>query len=456
MKKITVSDVTLRTIAKEDLALNFRERLAIAEKLDSAKLDAIELPVLTGSKENEVIYRTIASSIKNATVKIPVGSSEESLNAAVECVKGAHSVCLQVVMPVSTVQMEYFYHLKAPLMLAKITELVSLASKTGYEVEFVANDAFRAEDGFVIECAKAAYNAGAKTITVCDDAGEAFPEDYAKIVSELKCACDVKVCVQPSNDMSMAAACAVQAIRSGADGVKTSVVGSYLAISVISAVMQAKKYELGVDCDVDATNVKTLSAAINDIAEVEESAVQEKVGGHISTNAQMKDVVAAVKQLGYDLSDSDLGKVYEEFKKLAAKKETIDNKELEAVVASTAMQVPSTYHLVNYVVNSSNVIQATANVTLEKDGEKFTGVSTGDGPIDAAFHAIEQIIGHHYELDDFQVHAVTKGRGAVGSSIIRLRADGKLYPGNGVSTDIIGACIRAYVNALNKIVYEEK
>ena len=120
------------------------------------------------------------------------------------------------------------------------------------------------------------------------------------------------------------------------------------------------------------------------------------------------------------------------------------------------MQVPSTYHLVNYVVNSGNIIPATANVTLERDGEKFTGVSTGDGPIDAAFHAIEQVIGHHYELDDFQVHAVTKGRGAVGSSIIRLRANGKLYPGNGVSTDIVGACIRAYVNALNKIVYEKK
>ena len=90
-----------------------------------------------------------------------------------------------------------------------------------------------------------------------------------------------------------------------------------------------------------------------------------------------------------------------------------------------------------------------------ENGEKISGVSTGDGPIDAAFHAIEQVIGHHYELDDFRISAITKGREAVGSSIIRLRANGKLYPGNGVSTDIIGACIRAYVNALNKIVHEE-
>ena len=163
-----------------------------------------------------------------------------------------------------------------------------------------------------------------------------------------------------------------------------------------------------------------------------------------------------MKKLGYDLTPEDNGRVFEEFRRVTAKKQAIGVRELEAIIASSAMQVPSTYHLVNYVVNSGNIINATANVTLEKQGEQLSGVSIGDGPIDAAFHAIEQIIGHHYELDDFQIQAVTKGREAVGSSIIRLRASGKLYSGNGVSTDIIGACIRAYINALNKIVYEEK
>ena len=159
--------------------------------------------------------------------------------------------------------------------------------------------------------------------------------------------------------------------------------------------------------------------------------------------------------MGYELSDEDNGKVYDEFKRVTDKKGTIGARELEAIIASTAMQVPSTYHLINYVVNSGNIISATANITLEKDGETLSGVSIGDGPIDAAFHAIEQIVGFHYELDDFQIQAVTKGREAIGSSLIRLRADGKLYSGNGVSTDIIGACIRAYINALNKIVYGE-
>ena len=455
MKKIIVSDLTLKAIAEQDLSLTFREKLSVAEKLDASCVDAIELPILINSKENEVIYRTIASSIKNAVVKIPVGVDAQSIKATAECIKDADKKCLQVVMPVSTAQMEYFYHLKAPAMQVKIGELVKTAKEYCDCVEFVALDAFRAEEGFIETCVKTAVDAGAYAVTVSDDAGQAFPEDYAKIVKKIKDTCDCKVFVQPSDALSMSAACAVEALKAGADGVKTSSIGSYLCSSVLADIIRAKKFDLDVECGVDVTNIKTITTAINGVVEQVNENAEKTFTGFIDANATMKDVVDIVNQLGYELSDSDMGKVYEEFKKVVSKKETIDAKELEAIVASTAMQVPSTYHLINYVVNSGNIIPATANITLEKDGEKLTGVSTGDGPIDAAFHAIEQVVGHHYELDDFQVHAVTKGRGAVGSSLIRLRADGKLYPGNGVSTDIVGACIRAYINALNKIVYEE-
>lgn len=454
MKKIVVSDITLKAIEEQSISLTFREKLAISEKLDVAKVDAIELPLLTSLKENEVICRTIASSVKNAIIKIPVGSSEQSLAIAVQCVKNAVNTCLQVVMPVSTAQMEYLYHLKAPAMLEKIAELIKLAKQNSENVEFVAQDAFRAEDGFLAKCVKTAVEAGATEISVCDDAGIAFPEDFSNLVKEIKSASNVKVNVQPSNALSLASACALEAIKAGADGVKTSIMGG-LSVDVLADIFRAKKFSLDAEVNVDVTKIKSICKEIS--GEVSEQTEEFVINPSsiLSGSATLSKVCEAVKQLGYELSDSDMGKVYDEFKKVTSKKEAIDIKELEAVIASTAMQVPSTYHLVNFVVNSSNIISATANVTLEKDGEKLTGVSTGDGPIDAAFHAIEQIIGHHYELDDFQVHAVTKGRGAVGSSIIRLRANGKLYSGNGVSTDIIGACIRAFINALNKIVYEE-
>ena len=169
----------------------------------------------------------------------------------------------------------------------------------------------------------------------------------------------------------------------------------------------------------------------------------------------MDEVSQAVKQMGYELSGEDNAKVYEAVKRVAQKK-TVNLKELEAIVATSSLQVPPTYTLVDFVINSGNLMDSTAAVTLEKNGSRLKGLAMGDGPIEAALHAIEHIIGHHYELDDFQIRSVTEGSEAMGSTLIRLRYDGKLYSGSGVSIDIIGASIRAYINALNKIVYERE
>lgn len=449
MKKITVSDVTLKQEKLKDST--FREKLAIVSALDLSGVDCIELPALNGSKESEVTYRTIAESVKNAKVSISVGADEGAVETAYECIKGREEVILQVVVPVSTPQMEYIYHLKAPAMLERISSIVKKCVSFA-PTEVVMIDATRAEDGFLAKCAQCAKDAGAFAVTLCDDAGIAFPEDMAETVIEVKkTGIDVYVC--PSNALNMAVACAVSAIKAGADGIKTSTCGDYVAPAILSDLIRARGADIGVTTSLDATKIHSLTETVSKGGETVKTA--KSVDGKLNPDSTLKDVIKVAKKMGYDLTDEDYGKVYEEFKRVIRKKETIGSTELDAIIASTAMQVPSTYHLVTYVVNNGNIIPATANVTLEREGEKLSGVSTGDGPIDAAFHAIEQIIGHHYELDDFQIHSVTKGREAVGSSVIRLRANGKLYSGNGVSTDIISACIRAYINALNKIVYEE-
>ena len=174
----------------------------------------------------------------------------------------------------------------------------------------------------------------------------------------------------------------------------------------------------------------------------------------LSSQADISTLKAATEKLGYELSEEDVSKVYNEFVKISATK-PVGSKELEAIIASVAMQVAPTYKLVSYVINSGNVMTPTAQVQLEKNGTVYHGVCVGDGPIDAAFLAIEQITGHHFELDSFQIQAVTEGRGAVGSSVVKLRYNGKPYSGKGISTDIIGAGINAYINALNKICFEE-
>lgn len=455
MKKIYVSDISIRAYFEQKSALSFRDRLNVAELLDLSDVDCVELPAIINTKEDSVVCRTIASAMKGARVAIDAGDTDESLEAAYSCVKETSSPCIQVIFPVSTVQMEYTYHLKSQKMLEKIADTCKKASAYGCEVEFVARDASRAESGFVSECARVIKENGASAITICDDSGVYFPEDMAAAVKEIKSNCDIKVYVCPSDALHLGAACAVEAVKAGADGIKTSVTGEYLSADTLANVFRVKGEDLDAEVSLDVTAIRNNINKISSGASAPVAPAVEAEAAEFNGDSTIADISKAVADLGYELSDADNGKVFEEFKRVIAKKNAIGKRELEAIVASSAMQVPSTYHVVSYVINSGNIITATANVILEKDGEVLTGVSTGDGPIDAAFHAIEGIIGHRYELDDFQIQSVTKGRESLGSALIRLRANSKLYSGNGVSTDIIGACVRAYVNALNKIVYEE-
>ena len=454
MRKIAVSDFTLLALCEENLKLTFREKLNIASAVDQCGFDGIELPYIVNLKEDALVLRTVASSLENTLVT--VSAKTTGIGDAFEAVKGIEDACIQIVLPISTVQMEYQYHVKGIKMLDIIEKLCAEASSYTKNVQVVLRDATRADEGFAVACAERACEAGAVRVTVVDDAGIAFPDEMARLVKDIKNACGAQVFVQPSDKLNMAAACAVEAIKAGADGVKTAMAGAWLRADVLADIIRERGISMDITASVDVTRIKRTVEAVAAKGEaVMEKSAEALLTEGLDKDATIDDIVKAAQKLGYELSSEDNGKVYEEFKRVSIKRGVISAKELEAIIATSAMQVPSTYHLISYVVNNGNVITATASIILEKNGERLSGVATGDGPIDAAFHAIEQIIGHHYELDDFKVESVTKGREAVGSSLIRLRADGKLYSGNGVSTDIVGACIRAYVNAINKIIYEE-
>ncbi len=430
-------------------ALSFREKLQLGKLLDRSGVDALLLPALSGGKEASVVCRTIAQSVSCA-VAVSC-DSEGAVSAAWDCLKDAKNPVIAIRLPISTVQMEYHYHKKAPQMLEKIAALCQAARALCPQVLFIAGDASRAEDGFARMACACAWENGADAVMLCDDSGIYFPQELAELVSQVA-APGKNVYVQPSNALDMACACAVSAIQAGAQGVGTALEGNALRPDRLAQLLRTKGAALHVESGLDVTAIAaTLSGAA-----APESAPETMQSLSLDESSSLADIAGAVAALGYELSDEDVGKVYQELRRVVRKKKAIGTPELEAIIATAAMQVPSTFHVVNYVVNSGNVMTATANITLERNGETLAGVSMGDGPIDAAFHAIESIIGHHYELDDFQISAVTKGREAVGSSLIRLRSGGKLYSGNGISTDIIGACIRAYINALNKIVYEEK
>ena len=460
MKKIIVSDYTLKELCTKDGSqLLFREKLSVALSISRYGADVIELPPVKKAKEDSVVYKTISESVKNSKILIPVGITGESVKIAAECVKSALHPVLQVSLPVSTVQMEYMYRLKGPKMVETIKTFVSMCRSYSEEVEFEALDATRAEIPFLIECIKAAEEAGATSIALSDDSGEMMGDEIGAFVSEVKKETKLPLIIKVSDHLSMGVSDALFALKAGADGVKCSITGgSALSTDDFASVLRAKGDKIGVRSSLKFTeihsDIETLLKSMQKSVKEEENATLDGAV-FLDTSSTQEEVSEAVKALGYDLDGDDEKKVYDAVKRLTEKKSSIGAKELEAVVASSAMQVPATYTLKSYVSTISNMVNAVSNVILEDENGTLSGVATGDGPIDSAFKAIETCIGHHYELDDFQIQAVTEGKEALGSALVRLRSSGRLYSGNGLSTDICGASIRAYINALNKIAYEE-
>ena len=461
MKTINIADITLKKLSEDRaISLLFREKSAIANCADALGADVIELPAVKNLREDTIIYKTIAQNVQNATLAIPVGFNKEDIASVWECIKNAKNPRLQVELPVSTIQMEYTYHIKQAVMLDKIAELVKEAKIYCQDVEFSALDATRADIDFLISAVKMAESNGASIINVCDDAGASTPDRIANLVAKVKEAVNVPVYVQVSDRINMGVASAFEAISKGADGIKCAMAGKDILLTCeFSDAMGACGLEIDAQIKLNTTKIHAsiddMVSSINHDSYDNEQTISDKKKILLDSDSSVAQVAQAASVLGYELSDSDVGNVYKTLIRVCEKKGAVGAKEFEALIASSAMQAPSTYHFETYTTTSSNTASSMSQVTLKCNDEIICGVASGDGPVDSAFRAIEQCIGHHYELDDFQVQSVTEGKEALGSALVRLRNNGKLYSGNGTSTDIVAASIRAYINALNKIVFEE-
>ena len=468
MNKIRISDVTMKQTGGE-ISLSFKEKIELSKLLDKLGVSVIELEPILQPKTDSLRIKSVAAAVKDSIVAVPVALSEESVTATWNALKEARKARLQVCAPVSPVQMEYLFHKKPEAMLASIRETILSCCRLCADVEFVADDATRSDPTFLYEAVRTAIEAGAKTVTVCDTAGTMLPNEFTAFIREIYANVPElkQVClgVSCSDGLSMADSCAIAAVRYGAGEIKAA---SYrlnvVSLPNVAKVLSAKGEFYNATCQVRTTVMKRITSQIAWMCQTARSktspfdnGVQEDDGGiYLTSHDDLSAVMKVASRLGYDLSDEDGAKVFEAFRAISGKKEKVGAKELDAIIASAAMQVPPTYTLDSYVVTSGNTISATANLKLLRNDKPLTGVSLGDGPIDAAFLAIEQITGHHYELDDFQIQSVTEGREAMGQTVVKLRSEGKVYSGRGISTDIVGASIRAYINALNKIVYEEE
>ncbi len=456
MKNIKIADTTLCSDA-----YSFKEKLEIARQLEKLKCDIIELPEIQNERTDMLLCRTILSFVKNSTLSLAAGSTAESIRLAGEALKGHDNTAIRIEFPVSAVGLEYRLHKKADKLTAWVREAVALAKTYTEHVELSLLDATRAERPLLMDALQAGVSEGIEAFSIGDDVSEMLPDDFVAFVDEIAKEMPVPAAVRITDRNYMAVSAALLSAKKSVSVVKTCVSGELLSLEQFASAVRNCGLNFGLSLNLSYTELHRVISQLKRFTEngsTEKASVVNAGASDDSIHLLVTDdkaaVILAAERLGYDLSEEDQQTVYEEFLR-TAKKKPVGARELDAIIASSALQVPPAYRLESYIINSGNIISASAQIVLSKDGRKLTGVTLGDGPVDAAFKTISGIIGHVYELDDFQIQSVTEGQEALGSALVKLRNNGRVYSGSGISTDIIGASIRAYLNAVNKIVYEE-
>lgn len=472
MKTIQLADVTLREISHlTDSGLGFNKIIKIARLLDQLRVDTIECPPIRNVQEDSLLLKSLSAVLKQSRLAVPVGTTVEQLEQTWAALEKTPDARLQVLLPVSAVMMEYELHLKSSQLLELVRTLVMAARRCTADVEFVAEDATRAREDFLQEAVNVALDAGANKVTFCDRQDGYLPDEFSAFIkrqmTNVPRLGGIPVGAQCSSNVNLAEANALAALDEGVSVLKTSSIGAAGICSTINlSRLERLRSDLQIKTGLETTLAEHLADRILVLTTPDSERSPAAVSGkglpeaasteseHVFTGEDGADTIsAAVGQLGYSLSAEDHARVYESFLEIAAVK-PVSLSELDVIVAETSMQVSPTYTLEHYAVTETSA-GSFCQIRLSMESEILEGLGSGNGPIDAAFSAIERIVGHRFELDDFQIKAITQGHEALGAAFIRLRYKGLLFSGSGLSTDIIGSSIRAYVNALNKIANEE-
>ncbi|MDR2157510.1 MAG: 2-isopropylmalate synthase [Clostridiales Family XIII bacterium] len=500
---IRIFDTTLRDGEQSPgMSMNLKEKIEMAKQLERMGVDIIEAGFAISSPGDFISVRTVAETLKNCTVASLARASAPDIDRAWEAVKVAEDPRLHIFLATSPLHMEYKLRMTPDQVYEQAVEMTKYAKKYCANVEFSAEDATRSDIDFLAKVVEGVIAAGATTVNLPDTVGYTTPEENYRffLTAREKAPSLNKIAISAHchNDLGLGVANSLAAIRAGVTQVECTINGigeraGNAAMEEIVMALYVRKEEYRAETNIITSEITRSSDLLTRITGVKvqpnkaivgENAFAHEAGIHqhgVMQNALTYEIMTPasvglkesnlvlgkhsgkhafgerVKSLGYTLTDAELITAFEKFKVLADKKKQVYDKDIEAIVAKETVQVPKTFTLRNFVINSGNTITATAVITLMKDNKQIERVARGDGPLDASFKAIDKIIGTDLCLEDFKLNAVTEGEDAMGDALVIIKNEsGNVYSGRGLSTDIVEASIHAYINAVNKMYYEEK
>jgi len=499
MRRIKIFDTTLRDGEQSPgCSMNLSEKVEMAKQLEKLGVDVIEAGFAIASPMDHKSVQSIAAAVERCTVASLARCTKGDIDAAWDAVKEAKHPRIHVFLATSDIHMEYKLKMTREQVLSSISGMVAYAKGFCDDIEFSAEDASRSDPAFLAQCYTNAVAAGATTLNVPDTVGYSTPQEMGDLIRYLREHVagieNVDISVHCHDDLGMAVANTLACVKAGAAQVECTVNGigeraGNASLEEIVMALRTRREYYGAETGINTKQIYRSSKLLSNItgvpippskAIVGANAFAHESGIHqhgVLANALTYEIMTPadvgvpqntmvlgkhsgkhalrekLEAMGYEVTDQELERIFQRFKKLADKKKNITTADLEALVLHRRNANYEACRLLSHVVNAGDGVPNTSCVKLLRAGQELEEVAIGEGPLDASFKAINRMLGMDIKLDSFSLNAVTDGEDAVGEAVVKIEApNGRRYTGTGLSTDIIESSIRAYVNGINKMM----
>jgi len=495
--RVFIFDTTLRDGEQSPGAsMTLEEKLQVAEVLDEMGVDIIEAGFPIASNGDFEAVSEIAKIAKKAVVAGLARAGNKDIDRAGEAVKHAKRPRIHTFISTSPVHMKFKLQMEPSDVLDAVSASVQRARSYTSDVEWSAEDATRTDHDFLCRCVEAAIKAGATTINIPDTVGYTVPDEYfdllAMLIEKVPGADDVVFSTHCHNDLGLAVANSLAGVRAGARQIECTINGmgeraGNAALEEVVMAMNVRQDVIPYWTNIESEMITRASKLVSGVtafpvqynkAIVGQNAFAHESGIHqdgMLKNNQTYEIMTPesvglkesslvmgkhsgrhafrekIKELGYDIGENAFQDAFVRFKDLADKKKHVYDEDIEALIDDEMAQGDERIKVVALTVIAGTGGPQKATMTLDVDGTHHTAEATGDGPVDAIFNAIKDIVPHEARLPLYQVHAVTEGTDAQAEVSVRLEEDGKTVIGRGADTDTMVASARAYVSALNKL-----
>ena len=500
--RIVIFDTTLRDGEQSPGAsMNIQEKFRLARHLVKLNVDVIEAGFPIASAGDFDCVKNIADNIKEAQIAGLARCNKKDIDAAWEALKGGENPRIHVFLATSEIHMKYKLRMSRKEVLDLAIESVKYAASYTSNVEFSAEDGSRSDLEFVAEVFEAAINAGATTLNFPDTTGYVLPEEHGAqiryLVENIPSIDKAVLSVHCHNDLGLAVANSLAAINNGARQVECTLNGlgeraGNTAMEELVMAIRTRSDRINVETGIVTEHIYPASRLVSTItgmpvqpnkaivganAFAHESGIHQDgvlkerttyeimdpadiglskgnivLGKHSGRHA-LKD---RIDVMGYTLTDEELNRVFTRFKELADVKKEMFDEDLESILMDEVLRIPEAYTLRTIGAMSGSGVLPTAAVKLEIDGKEVEKAAIGIGPIDAAFRSIADLTGTKSNLLFFSVNSITGGTDALGEVMVRVEDGGRVVVGQGADPDIITAAAKAYLNALNRLVFLSK